>query len=128
MTTDGVWVLTHDERPLTINRERAVHWRDHRRSTAHWRETFAWLAIAARIPHLDRVTVDATPIKRDRRGWPDVGACMPAVKAAIDGLVDAGVLDDDTDRHVVSLTFHPARLVPRASDGLELRITRKDQL
>lgn len=124
--TDGAWLLRLDERPLTINRERAAHWREHRRHTAHWREAFAWLARAQRIPHLDRIAVEATPIKPNRRNMPDVGACMPAVKAAIDGLVDAGVIDDDTDRHVVAVTFLPARLVPGAPEGLELRIIRKD--
>jgi hypothetical protein len=124
--TGGVWTLTLDERPFTVNEERRVHWREHRRVTAHWRDAFAKLARAQRVPRLDRVAVDATPIKGNRRAWPDVGACMPAAKAAIDGLVDAGVIPDDTDRHVVSLTFHPARLVPKARDGFELRITRKD--
>lgn len=32
---------------------------------------------------------------------------MPAAKAAIDGIVDAGVLPDDTPAHVLSLTFRP---------------------
>lgn len=124
--TEGVWVLRHDERPFTVNEERRKHWREHRRATEHWRTTFARIALAHHLPRLDRVAVEATPIKPNRRAWPDVGACMPAVKAAIDGLVDAGVLEDDTDRHVVALTFLPARLVPGAPQGLELRITRKD--
>ena len=35
----------------------------------------------------------------------DTGACFPAVKAAIDGLVDAGVLPGDTGQFVPSITF-----------------------
>ena len=119
------WTLRHDARPLTINRERAVHWREHRRATAEWRTAFAVLARRARVPHLEQISVAATPLKATHRGWPDVGACMPAVKAAIDGLVDAGVIDDDTDRHVVCLTFHPARLDRSGSDGLELTIRKE---
>jgi hypothetical protein len=37
----------------------------------------------------------------------DVGACNPAVKAAIDGLVDAGILPDDSPEFVRSLVFLP---------------------
>jgi hypothetical protein len=45
------------------------------------------------------------------------------VKAAIDGLVDAGVLDDDDPRHLVSLTFEAVRICGR--DGLELVIVEE---
>jgi hypothetical protein len=37
----------------------------------------------------------------------DVGACNPAVKAAIDGIVDAGVLPDDSSKFVRSLIYLP---------------------
>jgi crossover junction endodeoxyribonuclease RusA len=33
----------------------------------------------------------------------DCGACYPTVKAIIDGIVDAGVLLDDTPEHVASI-------------------------
>lgn len=35
----------------------------------------------------------------------DLGACHPAAKAAIDGLVDAGGIPDDDPEHVWELTF-----------------------
>lgn len=35
----------------------------------------------------------------------DVAACNPSVKAAIDGIVDAGVLPDDSSEYVRSITF-----------------------
>ena len=35
----------------------------------------------------------------------DVAACVPAVKAAIDGLVDAGVLIDDAPQHLKAIVF-----------------------
>jgi hypothetical protein len=35
----------------------------------------------------------------------DVAACVPAVKAAIDGLVDAGVFLDDSPAHVTAVVF-----------------------
>jgi len=43
------------------------------------------------------------------------------VKAAIDGLVDARVLEDDNDRHVIALTFLPVEIGQQ--NGLRLTIT-----
>jgi hypothetical protein len=40
-----------------------------------------------------------------RKPLPDTGANYTAVKAAIDGLVDAGLLPDDTPEHVRSITM-----------------------
>lgn len=98
------WLLEHQARPLTLNAERAAHWRQHRATTAEWREAFAWLARAKHVPRLDRIQVTVTPVLADRRSQ-DVGACFPSVKAAIDGLVDAGVIPDDTPAHMARLTF-----------------------
>jgi hypothetical protein len=35
----------------------------------------------------------------------DVAACNPAVKAAIDGLVDAGIVPDDSPAYLRSVEF-----------------------
>jgi hypothetical protein len=43
------------------------------------------------------------------------------VKAAIDGIVDAGVLDDDNPDHLLYVTFYPVEVIGR--DGLRLTIT-----
>lgn len=37
----------------------------------------------------------------------DVGACHPSVKAAIDGIVDAGILPDDSSQYLRSLIYLP---------------------
>lgn len=50
----------------------------------------------------------------------DIGACFPAAKAAIDGLVDAGCWPDDTPDWVTRLEFRPP--VMGQGDGLELRL------
>jgi hypothetical protein len=54
-----------------------------------------------------QVTVEARQVCKDRRRC-DVGAVFPAAKAAIDGLVDAEVIPDDTDIYLVELAFRPA--------------------
>lgn len=58
--------------------------------------------LAVGIPQLDRVKIRAifyAPNNRRR----DMSNLFPSVKAAIDGLTDASVLKDDSDRYVVSL-------------------------
>jgi crossover junction endodeoxyribonuclease RusA len=99
------WRLRFDERPFTANQER--RWHHHRRAEAvrRWREAFALLARQAAVPSLTAVEVTVTPHLTSRRGLQDVGGCFPAAKAAIDGLVDAGVLADDGPDHLHALTF-----------------------
>lgn len=103
-------------RPWSLNDERRSDWHVHRRRTAQWRKDFAVLARAAGLPRLDVVAVHAWPAHA-RGVLPDTAACVGPVKAAIDGLVDAGVLPGDTGRHVTSITFHPP---VRAPDALRL--------
>lgn len=54
------------------------------------------------IPKLNRVKIRAVYKAPDNRRR-DVSNLFPSVKAAVDGLVDAGVLKDDNDRYVKSL-------------------------
>lgn len=54
------------------------------------------------IPRLEKVKIRGiyyAPNNRRR----DTSNLFPSVKAAVDGLVDSGVLKDDSDRYVVSL-------------------------
>jgi hypothetical protein len=50
----------------------------------------------------------------------DTAACFPAAKAAIDGLVDSGLITDDTPDIVKTITFHAPRT---GRDGLVLIIS-----
>jgi hypothetical protein len=85
-----------------------------------WREAAAWQVRADLWAPMRQVKVECWPVKPDRRGIQDVGACMPAVKAAIDGIVDAGILEDDGPEFVVELTFKPALFLDWA--GLRLYV------
>lgn len=64
------------------------------------------LAKAEKLPEMVWVSITIEPHQKGGR-LQDVGACNPAVKAAIDGIVDAGVLPDDSSKFVRSLTFLP---------------------
>lgn len=69
-----------------------------------WKHRSSGLATYMRIPRVDRchiIALLAFPDKRRR----DAGNYYPSIKAAIDGLVVAGVLKDDGDQFVTSLTI-----------------------
>lgn len=100
------WTITVPLPTWGMNLERSEHWRVHRARTREYRTTACLLARAARIPTLDRVAIEITPIGPSRTGDVAFG-CAPAAKAAIDGLVDARVLPDDTPKHVTFVGFHP---------------------
>ncbi len=112
------WLIEDDERPWTTNAER--RWHHHKRASLvkETRGRFYWLAKEAKLPSLRKIEVSAVPLTKSRRSMQDVGACLPAVKAAIDGLVDAGVVPDDSPEYLDKLTFY----APRVGDKEGLRI------
>lgn len=113
------WTLELDGRPPSANKQRG---RNHRMETA--RETSSWRT-RARVRYTDArnkgkapsavhaVSVTACQMSQDRRWLQDIGACMPAVKAVIDGFVDGGLIPDDTPEHLRALTFLPPDICGR---------------
>lgn len=92
-------------RPWTVNAERAGNRWKRAENTKLWRTLYA---TATDIPRLTDATVEVTLELKGR--LQDTAACMPAVKAAIDGMVDANVFSDDTGEHVKAIVFNaPSR-------------------
>lgn len=58
--------------------------------------------LSANMPHLEKVKIRGVYYAPNNRRR-DTGNLYPSFKAAIDGLVDSGVLKDDSDRYVVSI-------------------------
>lgn len=114
------WELRFEKRPWTLNVERQGNRWERAALVKEWRAAFTTLALAHQIPALTAIAVVAQPELRNRAGVPDTGACIGAAKAAIDGLVDAGVLEDDGPDQVVRLTFN--RPVVTGVDALVIRI------
>ena len=86
---DGIWTLIHDgERPPTVNwtRGQTNHWSQIAAKTREWRHAYWVRAKQANIPHLEQVEFDIYPLHKDLRSPQDAGACLPAGKAAIDGI------------------------------------------
>jgi hypothetical protein len=89
-----------------------------------WREHFRDQAIAQQIPLLSKVRFEIYTTFATR-ALQDPGNNMPAVKAAIDGLVDAGVIPNDIPEHVASITFH-APTYEKGVDSVCLLIVEVD--
>mgnify|MGYP003124433084 FL=1 len=112
------WIIEDNERPWTANAERRWHYHKRARIVKETRERFAWFALEAKIPKQDCITISATPLLARKVSIPDVASCYPAVKAGIDGLVDAGIIPDDDPCHVRRISFH----APEFGDKDGLRI------
>ena len=105
MSDYPTWTFEFPARPWTTNFERGKNRWERARLTKEWRTGFAWLASEQRVPRLEWCVITAQPWLGNRRGLQDTGACHPAVKAAVDGLVDAGLLLDDTPDIVRTITY-----------------------
>jgi hypothetical protein len=120
-----IWKLVYESRPWALNAERAGGKRGvggrYGQSilTKEWRKEYARLCLVQKVPALQHVDIEVRQICRDRRRC-DVGAVFPAAKAAIDGIVDAGVIPDDTDDYVHETAFRPALIT--GTDALQLLV------
>jgi len=104
--------LEHLARPLPMNAYDRLHHLERARYVREWRSTFAWLARAQRVPRMNAVIITVVQTCR-RPPLPDVAASYPTAKAAIDGLVDARVIPNDTPEHVKAITF----IAPERADA-----------
>lgn len=106
-------------RPTTLNQERKVNrWQARATDTKWWRSEFCAAAVEGEVPWMERIHVSVYPLHKNGRSPQDCGACFPAAKAAIDGLIDAGIIDNDTPNIVVQIDFHAP--VVDGEDGLRL--------
>jgi hypothetical protein len=78
-----------------LNSNDSGAWQRHHHLVALWRQMAGWAAVAAKAPRLSRAYILAELRFRDRRRR-DPANWYPTVKAAVDGLVDIGVLPDDS--------------------------------
>jgi hypothetical protein len=120
MSAAAAYTLRHERRPWTLNVERQGNRWKRAALVKDWRAVFAALAREAHIPAFEAITVKVQPELRNRASMPDTGACIGAAKAAIDGLVDAGVIPEDGPAFVHRLTFE--RPMVTGVDALTLTI------
>jgi crossover junction endodeoxyribonuclease RusA len=98
------------------------HWSERARRTEALK-TAAWaVAHRANVPMLDRVSVVVEYQPPDRRRRDAENTCAASGKAAIDGLVAAGLLEDDAcPRYITEITCRIGELYPKGR--LVLHIT-----
>jgi crossover junction endodeoxyribonuclease RusA len=109
------WVLDLPDQPFVSSNDRP-HWSERARCAAGWRQAAAVLARQQHIPPLHRIDValDWWPPTHRRRD-PD-NLIAGVLKPIVDGLIDAGVIPDDTAEHVTRRfpTIHEPRYDRRA--------------
>lgn len=123
-TTPRMWRIEFPAgMELLTSNQLGASWQKRYRITKPIKDTAIWLARAAKIPHLDRATIVAEfrPPTGRRRVVREAHNLGPSVKAAIDGIVQAGVLTDDSDRYVADVSFQPGE--PHPLGQLALTIT-----
>ena len=76
-----------------IINEAKAHWNNYRVQKENSTDKVAWAAIEAGVPRLNAVKLDITYYRKNRRNDPDNIAA--AKKFILDGLVAAGVLEND---------------------------------
>lgn len=103
-----------------LNANKRQHYMAKARLTKAIRQIARNYAIREAVPALQRahVVVEYRPPDRRRR---DVHNLYPSAKAAVDGLVDAGVLPDDSDRYLTGPDMRLGEVVK--SGRLVLHIT-----
>jgi hypothetical protein len=114
------WRLFYPVRPWTTNKDRNLNPFTRAKHIKEWREAFKGLAEDACIPELEVLFIEATP-QVPTRNFQDTSACNPATKAAIDGLIDAGVMEDDAKQWLKWILFRPCEYV-KNEPGLWLDI------
>lgn len=115
------FTVVYERRPWSVNEQVRWHWSRRASTVNEWRMAFGLLARQSRIPRLQGITVAARTQTSGRLY--DAGNDYYAVKAAVDGLVDAGVIPNDTPRYLHSLTLHapthgPDRMVLTIKESL----------
>lgn len=93
---------------LTLNRERTLHFMERANIVKEWRKTVFVLAKYSKLPKFENIEVVAR-IEQAKGKLADTGAHAPVLKACIDGLVDAGVILDDSGEYVRAIAEMPPR-------------------
>lgn len=108
------WTIDLPPQPLLNANQRLHH---HRKAevTRRLRGDAGWLARRAGVPALERAVVLAY-VHPSHRGRIDPPNWHPSVKAAVDGLVDAGVIPDDDHARLVGPYLFRADATGRRGD------------
>ncbi len=102
-----------------INANNRLHFMARSALTRNWRVKAAVEAINAGVPRLEKARIECELLFSDSRRR-DPGNWAPTAKAAIDGLVDAGVFVDDSYEYVIGPDMRIGEKVIGANVGIRL--------
>ena len=111
--------LPYRKPPLSLN-DRDAHWAVTAKKRKEVRQTAELLARRAGIPRLGTARVRLVWLVSDRRRR-DRENITATLKPAIDGLVDAGVVEDDT-WWIVTESSCAIALVEKGNEGVYLQV------
>ena len=101
MTTVTEWKIDLPlTRPLSMNDR--LHWAERARQVRMLRRAVFLLARSKQIPACEHITTELHYVPRDSRRR-DAVNLVATLKACEDGIVDAGVVKDDTPQYVTSV-------------------------
>jgi hypothetical protein len=113
----------YEAKPVLMNKFRTLHWRVWGPLNKEWREAFYWLGKENYVCF--DVPVDIVVKHEIVKGIvPDTASSLPCFKASLDGLVDSGVIEDDSPRYVRNVTFLAPEKTGR--DALTIVLTSVD--
>lgn len=97
------------------------HWAPRNRKTRAWRSASMLVARSSGVTFDVPVDLEVVVHKRRTAGRWDPHNLMPTAKAVIDGLVDAGLLEDDDTKHIRSTSIR-AGAADRLRPGMTITI------
>lgn len=119
----GTWTITVPAPAQFINLNQRLHWAQKAKLTRTWRSMTDLKARLAKLPKgLTRVHIVAHVTKPTNRQY-DVHNLMPTLKACVDGLVDYGLIPNDTNAH---LTGPDLRQGGKGEAGVTITITEEE--
>lgn len=121
----GAWTITIPAPCKFINLNSRMHWAPKAEMTRAWRTAAHVAASKAKLPKgLQRVHIVVHIIKPTSREY-DAHNLLPTMKAAVDGLVDYGLIPDDTNNHLIGPDMRPGGKGPV---GVTITITEEASL
>jgi len=114
-------VLTFDWPRPPLNANQRLHWAQKAKATKRVRAATCWYALATKLKANSRIIVQLTWVVADKRRR-DSDNIYPTFKAMCDGLVDAGIVPDDTPEYM-DKRAPLIRYEPGGSARLELKVT-----
>lgn len=112
---------------LWLTENQRLHWAERNQRIRGWRFATYVAARKAKLPRLDRARIECELLFTDVRRR-DPGNWSPTAKACVDGLVDAGVFDDDDYTRVVGPDMRIGPKVTPAKRGVVLHIHPLERL